>query len=62
MRNAENLNPAFFDLSSGDAGAVLQKLRSYDVIRTREREAASSGLSFRLEGVDEIRRPLRMTV
>ena len=31
MRNAENLNPAFFDLSSGDAGAVLQKLLNYDV-------------------------------
>ena len=28
---AENLPPAFFDLSSGDAGVVLQKLRTYRV-------------------------------
>ena len=28
---AENLPPAFFDLSSGQAGAVLQKLRTYGV-------------------------------
>lgn len=28
---AENLSPAFFDLSSGEAGAVLQKLRNYGV-------------------------------
>lgn len=26
---AENLPPAFFDLSSGQAGAMLQKLRNY---------------------------------
>jgi Domain of unknown function (DUF4180) len=26
-----NLPPAFFDLSSGDAGAVLQKLRNYGI-------------------------------
>jgi hypothetical protein len=26
-----NLTPAFFDLSSGDAGAILQKLRTYGV-------------------------------
>ena len=26
---AQNLTPAFFDLSSGDAGAILQKLRNY---------------------------------
>lgn len=25
----ENLTPRFFDLSSGEAGAILQKLRSY---------------------------------
>src|SRR5689334_17196724 len=30
---AENLPPAFFDLSSGDAGTVLQKLRTYGGIR-----------------------------
>lgn len=28
---ARNLTDAFFDLSSGDAGAVLQKLRNYGV-------------------------------
>jgi hypothetical protein len=28
---AENLPPGFFDLSSGDAGGVLQKLRNYGV-------------------------------
>jgi hypothetical protein len=27
----ENLTPAFFDLSSGEAGAVLQKLRNYGI-------------------------------
>jgi hypothetical protein len=30
---AENLPPAFFDLSSGAAGEVLQKLRTYGGIR-----------------------------
>ena len=28
---APNLTPGFFDLSSGDAGAVLQKLRNYRI-------------------------------
>jgi hypothetical protein len=28
---AENLPPAFFDLSSGAAGAILQKLRQYGI-------------------------------
>ncbi|MGA7410224.1 MAG: DUF4180 domain-containing protein [Bryobacteraceae bacterium] len=28
---APNLTPGFFDLSSGDAGAVLQKLRTYRI-------------------------------
>ncbi|KAB8145594.1 DUF4180 domain-containing protein [Chloroflexia bacterium SDU3-3] len=27
----ENLSPQFFDLSSGDAGEVLQKLRNYRI-------------------------------
>lgn len=27
----ENLTPHFFDLSSGEAGAVLQKLRTYQI-------------------------------
>ncbi|WP_438003674.1 DUF4180 domain-containing protein [Sorangium sp. So ce321] len=28
---AANLTPAFFDLSSGEAGAMLQKLRNYEI-------------------------------
>ena len=28
---AANLTPAFFDLSSGEAGAILQKLRNYHI-------------------------------
>src|SRR3712207_6616234 len=28
---APNLTPAFFDLSSGEAGAILQKLRNYRI-------------------------------
>lgn len=28
---AQNLTGAFFDLSSGDAGAILQKLRNYGI-------------------------------
>ena len=28
---ASNMTPAFFDLSSGEAGAILQKLRQYRV-------------------------------
>jgi hypothetical protein len=31
LRYAENLPPAFFDLSSGEAGTILQKLRNYGV-------------------------------
>lgn len=31
LLHAPNLTPAFFDLSSGEAGAVLQKLRNYRV-------------------------------
>jgi Domain of unknown function (DUF4180) len=33
LLHAENLPPDFFDLSSGAAGEVLQKLRSYGGIR-----------------------------
>ena len=43
---AENLPPAFFDLSSGAAGVILQKLRQYGVrlavIRGPEAGAVSS--------------------
>jgi hypothetical protein len=31
LLHAEHLPPAFFDLSSGQAGAILQKLRNYGV-------------------------------
>jgi hypothetical protein len=31
MLDQTNLTPGFFDLSTGDAGAVLQKLRNYRV-------------------------------
>jgi hypothetical protein len=43
---AENLTPSFFDLSSGDAGDILQKLRNYGirlaVVRDPARVRASS--------------------
>ena len=44
---AENLPPAFFDLSSGDAGAILQKLRNYGVRLAIVRDAGSDGTSAR---------------
>ena len=31
LLHAANLTPAFFDLSSGEAGAILQKLRTYRI-------------------------------
>jgi hypothetical protein len=31
LLDAANLTPAFFDLSSGEAGAILQKLRNYRI-------------------------------
>ncbi|HEY8211606.1 MAG TPA: DUF4180 domain-containing protein [Myxococcaceae bacterium] len=31
LLHAANLPPAFFDLSSGEAGAILQKLRNYRI-------------------------------
>ena len=31
LLHARNLTPAFFDLSSGDAGAILQKLRNFGI-------------------------------
>ena len=31
LMHPANMTPAFFDLSSGDAGAILQKLRNYGV-------------------------------
>lgn len=46
LLHAANLPPAFFDLSSGAAGAMLQKLRLYGVrlavVRGPETEAASA--------------------
>lgn len=31
LLHAENLTPAFLDLSSGEAGEILQKLRNYKI-------------------------------
>jgi hypothetical protein len=31
LLHASNMTPGFFDLSSGEAGAILQKLRNYGV-------------------------------
>ncbi len=31
LLHAENLTPGFFDLSSGEAGVILQKLRNYRI-------------------------------
>jgi hypothetical protein len=46
LLHAENLPPAFFDVSTGVAGAMLQKLRQYGVrlavVRGPATEAASS--------------------
>jgi hypothetical protein len=39
---AENLPPAFFDLSSGAAGAMLQKLRLYGVRLAVVRDPAAA--------------------
>lgn len=44
---AANLPPAFFDLSSGAAGAVLQKLRNYRVRLAVVAPAGSVQLSSR---------------
>jgi hypothetical protein len=44
---ADNLPAAFFDLSSGDAGAILQKLRNYGVRLAVVRDAGSDGTSVR---------------
>ena len=44
---AENLPPAFFDLSSGDAGVVLQKLRNYGVRLAVVRNDGTDGTSAR---------------
>lgn len=44
---AENLPPAFFDLSSGEAGAVLQKLRNYGVRLAVVRGGGTEGTSMR---------------
>jgi hypothetical protein len=31
LLHAENMTPGFFDLSSGEAGTILQKLRNYGI-------------------------------
>ncbi|HYD52869.1 MAG TPA: DUF4180 domain-containing protein [Gemmatimonadaceae bacterium] len=47
LLHAENLPPDFFDLSSGTAGAMLQKLRLYGVRLAVVRGPASSPASSR---------------
>jgi hypothetical protein len=44
---AENLSPAFFNLSSGEAGAILQKLRNYHIRLTLVCPAGSVRFSSR---------------
>jgi hypothetical protein len=44
---AENLPPEFFDLSSGEAGAILQKLRNYGVRLAVVRDAGAGAASTR---------------
>jgi hypothetical protein len=53
---AANLPPAFFDLSSGAAGAMLQKLRLYGVRLAVVRDPAVAASSRFGELVDEERR------
>ena len=54
----ENLPPLFFDLSSGQAGEILQRLRNYDIRLAIVRTPALR-LSSRFEDllVDELRGP-----
>ena len=44
---AANLTPAFFDLRSGEAGAILQKLRTYQIRLAVVAPAGSVELSER---------------
>jgi hypothetical protein len=44
---AENLSPGFFDLSTGEAGEILQKLRNYHVRLAVVRAPGSPQLSQR---------------
>jgi hypothetical protein len=54
---AVNLTPGFFDLSSGDAGEILQKLRNYSVRLAVVRSPDSPPMSSRFgEMVEEERR------
>jgi Domain of unknown function (DUF4180) len=54
---AENLTGAFFDLSSGEAGAILQKLRNYHIRLAVVRSPGSGGVSTKFhEMVAEERR------
>jgi hypothetical protein len=56
---AENLTPAFFDLSSGEAGEILQKLRNYRVRLAVVRAPGSAKLSQRFSElmIEENREP-----
>jgi hypothetical protein len=56
---AENLTPAFFDLISGEAGEILQKLRNYRVRLAVVRAPGSAQLSRRFSELmsEESREP-----
>jgi hypothetical protein len=54
---AANMTPSFFDLSSGDAGEILQKLRNYRIRLAVVYEPGEVTLSSRFgEMVDDERR------
>ena len=56
---AENLSPRFFELSSGEAGEILQKLRNYRVRLAVVRAPGSAQLSQRFSElmIEENREP-----
>jgi hypothetical protein len=58
LLHVENLTPAFFDLSSGEAGSILQKLQNYHIRLAVVRPPESGELSqrFRELMVEEERR------
>ena len=54
---AANMSPSFFDLSSGEAGEILQKLRNYQIRLAVVYDPAAVRLSSRFgEMVDDERR------
>jgi hypothetical protein len=54
---ADNMSPSFFDLSSGEAGEILQKLRNYHIRLAVVYDPGAVKLSSRFgEMVDDERR------